>query len=122
MTTLARLLPWIPTEYMGKSEREFEQQLIPLLKKHGLIDPTPSDCAPVWVVFSAVHRKLPVVEYAFSVMPVERDLNYSEPVSVDIQVVASDVTVVILGETGMGKALAARMVHGLSGRNEGRFI
>ncbi len=38
------------------------------------------------------------------------------------QVAPSDVTVLILGETGTGKEVAARMVHLMSRRAEGRFL
>ncbi|MGJ3524043.1 sigma-54-dependent transcriptional regulator [Nitratidesulfovibrio sp. D1] len=38
------------------------------------------------------------------------------------QVAPSDVTVLILGETGTGKELAARMVHLFSRRSEARFL
>ena len=38
------------------------------------------------------------------------------------QVASTDLTVLILGETGTGKGLAARTLHGLSPRREGPFI
>ncbi len=38
------------------------------------------------------------------------------------QVASTDITVLILGETGAGKGLAARMLHGLSAHRDGPFI
>jgi formate hydrogenlyase transcriptional activator len=38
------------------------------------------------------------------------------------QVAASDATVLLLGETGTGKGLTARMIHSCSPRREGRFV
>ena len=97
----------------------------------------------------------------FQVQAVDRDLNYSEPAVVEIEVTpdlrlqalqealsqsgiagefvgnssalstvqmrlievaGSDLTVLILGETGTGKGLAARTVHGMSARKKGPFI
>lgn len=105
------------------------------------------------------YRGLPLGEYRFRVRAVDRDLNYSEPVTVDLrivpdprfaaltqaltspgeefvggsaslrrvqerleQVARTDLTVLILGETGTGKGLAARLVHRLSAHAEGPFL
>ena len=51
--------------------------------------------------------KSPLMQKVFDVLPL---------------IAASDSTVLILGETGTGKELAARMVHSLSPRKEGPFI
>ena len=105
------------------------------------------------------YQDLPLGEYVFQVKAVDRDLNYSESVSVRISVVPdprleafaealsgmseefvgesdalrrveeqlvkaapTDMTVLISGETGTGKGLAARILHGLSSRKTGPFI
>ena len=39
-----------------------------------------------------------------------------------MEVASTDLTVLILGETGVGKGLAARMLHGLSAYSDGPFI
>ena len=39
-----------------------------------------------------------------------------------IEVASTDLTVLILGETGVGKGLAARMLHALSAHSDGPFI
>ena len=107
----------------------------------------------------AEYQELLLGEYAFQVRAVDRDLNYSEPVTVPViiepdpqmqaltealsgtseqfvgtsnalrrvqqqlaQVAPTDATVLILGETGTGKGLAARTVHELSRRKAGRFV
>ena len=107
------------------------------------------------------YQDLPLGEYTFQVQAVDRDLNYSEPVSVRVhvepdphiealtealsesgpagefvgesralrriqtqlrEVAPTDLTVLILGETGTGKGLAARALHELSPRANGPFI
>ena len=107
------------------------------------------------------YQDLPLGEYTFQVKAVDRDLNYSEPATVQItvvpdphlaamtealsaggpaskfvgrsqslrqverqieQVARADVTVLILGETGTGKGLAARAVHHFSDRAHQPFI
>jgi transcriptional regulator with GAF, ATPase, and Fis domain len=109
----------------------------------------------------AEYQDLPEGEYTFQVQAVDRDLNYSKPVTVTLsivpdsrqealaeafkttgqasefvgesaalrqaqahlaQVATTEETVLILGETGTGKGLAARNVHKLSKRNTGPFI
>lgn len=100
-------------------------------------------------------------DYTFQVQAVDRDLNYSEPVEVQLsvvpdphrqalaeavsagvggeefvgqssalhrvqeqlrQVAPAELTVLILGETGTGKGLAARPLHQLSPRRAASFI
>jgi DNA-binding NtrC family response regulator len=107
------------------------------------------------------YHDLSLGEYTFQVKAVDRDLNYSEPVTVRVtiepdprlealtralsaggpasefvgespalrqvqqqlaQVAPTDVNVLILGETGTGKGLAARLVHRLSPRQDQPFI
>ena len=107
------------------------------------------------------YQDLPLGEYTFQVKAVDRDLNYSEPVSVRVtvepdphlealtdalsasgprgefvgesdalrrvqtqlrEVAPMDLTVLILGETGTGKGLAARTLHEWSTRARGPFV
>jgi DNA-binding NtrC family response regulator/ligand-binding sensor domain-containing protein len=105
------------------------------------------------------YHDLPLGDYTFQVKAVDRDLNYSEPASVQVHVVPdprlsglsealssgtdpfvgrspalrqvqsvlqqaapTELTVLILGETGTGKGLAARLVHRLSPRKAGPFL
>ena len=107
------------------------------------------------------YQNLELGEYVFQVRAVDRDLNYSEPATMRVNVVAdprveawkealsgsgtadefvgesaalrrsqarlaevapTDLTVLIQGETGTGKGLAARAVHGMSPRAGGPFI
>ncbi len=107
------------------------------------------------------YQDLPLGEYVFEVKAIDRDLNYSEAVQVQIsvepdalveslttalgqsgpqgqfvgnspalhhvqaqlrQVAPSDLTVLILGETGTGKGLAARILHELSPYRNKPFI
>ena len=109
----------------------------------------------------ATYHDLELGEYTFEVRAVDRDLNYSEPAVVRVQVAPdphiealtqalstggpsgefvgespameqmlaqlrevapSELTVLVLGETGTGKGLAARFLHQFSGRNSGPFI
>ena len=110
---------------------------------------------------TVTYRALPRGSYTFQVQAVDRDLNYSEPAIVGVQVIGdprieglqtalkqssvggdfvgrsdalqqvqqqlaqaaqAEVTVLILGETGTGKGLAARTVHELSTRKDGPFV
>jgi transcriptional regulator with GAF, ATPase, and Fis domain len=107
------------------------------------------------------YHDLPEGDYTFQVKAVDRDLNYSEPVTVRVtvepdprlealtealsasgpkgefvgeskalrkvqqalvEVAPTDLTVLILGETGTGKGLAAWVLHGLSARKAGPFV
>ncbi len=105
------------------------------------------------------YQDLPLGTYTFQVKAVDRDLNYSEPATVKVnvepdphleafaealsgtsdefvgdsmalrrvqeqimEVASTDMTVLISGETGTGKGLAARTIHGLSPRKRGPFI
>jgi DNA-binding NtrC family response regulator len=105
------------------------------------------------------YQDLELGEYTFQVQAVDRDLNYSEPATVQVtvqpdpriealtqalggptgefvgnspalrqiqghlrEVAQTDLTVLILGETGTGKGLAARTVHGLSAQKAGPFV
>jgi len=108
-----------------------------------------------------IYQDLPLGEYTFQIQAVDRDLNYSKTVAVEIivvpdlhiealnealattgstgefvgkspallqvqqqlaEVAPTGMTVFISGETGTGKGLAARTVHGLSGQKPGPFI
>jgi transcriptional regulator with AAA-type ATPase domain/ligand-binding sensor domain-containing protein len=103
--------------------------------------------------------ELPLGDYTFEVKGIDRDLNESEPASVDLKVVPderiqglaealgagisefvgespalrrvqaqiaqvaeTDLTVLILGETGTGKGLVARFLHAMSTRRDGPLI
>ena len=107
------------------------------------------------------YQDVPLGEYTFEVKAVDRDLNYSEPASVEVvvladpriealnqalgvsggvgefvgkspalrrvldqlaEVAAAQVTVCISGETGTGKGLGARTLHGLGPRAASPFI
>jgi DNA-binding NtrC family response regulator/ligand-binding sensor domain-containing protein len=107
------------------------------------------------------YTHLPQGEYVFQVQAVDRDLNYSEPISVRVSVepdphrlalaetlsagqpaqefvgesaalrqvlslvseaAPTELTVLIEGETGTGKGLAARMLHDQSNRRDGPFV
>ena len=107
------------------------------------------------------YHDVPLGEYVFQVKAADRDLNYSEPVAVQVtvepdprlealtevlreggpagefigksvalrrvqtqlrEVAPTDVMVLILGETGTGKGLAARTMHEMSARAGGPFI
>ena len=107
------------------------------------------------------YQDLPLGNYTFQVQAVDRDLNYSEPVEVQLsvvpdplrqalaealsagvggeefvgqspalrrvqeqlrQVAPAELTVLILGETGTGKGLAARTLHQLSPHRAASFI
>jgi DNA-binding NtrC family response regulator len=109
----------------------------------------------------AVLGKLSPGQYRLEVQAIDRDLNYSEPCSVDFRVIEDPViaaysealsegqaygnfvgeskalyevkkqlkevawtnmTVLILGETGTGKGIAARSIHRLSSRKDSPFI
>jgi DNA-binding NtrC family response regulator/ligand-binding sensor domain-containing protein len=105
------------------------------------------------------YAALPSGDYTFEVKGIDRDLNESEPASVDLkvmpderiqglaealgagtselvgrspalrrvqaqlaQVAETDLTVLILGETGTGKGLVARSLHAMSTRRDGPLI
>ncbi|NKB68868.1 MAG: AAA domain-containing protein [Candidatus Latescibacteria bacterium] len=107
------------------------------------------------------YRDLPIGEYLFQVKAIDRDLNYSQPAQVRLQVIpdphvaelttalstaglsgqfigesaglrqvqtqlnqvaGTDMTVLILGETGTGKGIAARTLHQLSQREQAPFV
>jgi transcriptional regulator with GAF, ATPase, and Fis domain len=107
------------------------------------------------------YHDLELGEYTFEVRAVDRDLNYSEPATVQVrvapdphiealtqalsangpsgefvgespaleqvlaqlrEVAPSELTVLIMGETGTGKGLAAGFLHQFSGRHSGPFI
>ncbi len=109
----------------------------------------------------AVYSDLPLGEYTFEVQAVDPDLNYSEPATVQLEVVPdpevealqstvssmagkgqfvgesrvlmeslehlrqvaqTDLTVLVLGETGTGKGLAAHHIHQWSRRKDAPFI
>ena len=108
----------------------------------------------------AMYPELPPGDYIFSVKAIDRDLNESDPASIQVRVVPdpriqglaealgsagaddfigdspalrrvqtqlmevarTDLTVLILGETGTGKGLAARTVHAASPRQSGPLI
>ena len=104
-------------------------------------------------------RDLPTGAYIFEIRAIDRDLNYSPPVEVEVRVepdplmlawsqsgtaedtafiggspalerakaelakvADTDLTVLVLGETGTGKGLAARYLHRLSRQRQGPFV
>jgi DNA-binding NtrC family response regulator len=105
------------------------------------------------------YRDLGLGDYYFEVCAIDRDLNYSAPLRVDLrvepdphvevlaavtsalgeefvgssaslrhiqnqlaEVAPTEVTVMLFGETGTGKGLAALTLHRISGRSAGPFI
>jgi transcriptional regulator with GAF, ATPase, and Fis domain len=107
------------------------------------------------------YQDLPTGSYTFEVVAVDRDLTYSQPASLElevapdprvqaltealsgsgalgdligesqalrrvetqlIEVAQTEMTVLVLGETGTGKGLAGRAVHALSRRRAGPFV
>ncbi|MCC7264535.1 MAG: sigma-54-dependent Fis family transcriptional regulator, partial [Candidatus Latescibacteria bacterium] len=107
------------------------------------------------------YEHLPLGEYIFQVQAVDRDLNYSEPATVALEITPdpqaealremvertemggefigesaalrqvktfvaqmgpTELTVLILGETGTGKGITARLLHELSPRRDGTVV
>ncbi len=152
--TLVRSRGVVQIEFGGHSAGTGSQGLVYIYRLEGL--------ETDWLATrqgQIAYADLPEGEYIFQVRAVDRDLNYSAPVSIALQitqdlrikalqealrgpggefvgqsaplhatldqlanVAASDLTVLILGETGTGKGLAARLVHSLSPRQDGPFI
>ena len=148
--------PWVRVAFQGQSFTTRPEGMVYVYRLEGVDED--------WQVTreeTVTYRSLPQGQYTFQVQTVDRDLNYSEPAAVEIEVTpdlrlqalqealnqsgvagefvgnspalskvqvelmkvaGSDLTVLILGETGTGKGLAARTVHGMSDRKEDPFI
>ena len=159
-TTAAVSLPvshqWVRFEFQGTSWTTRPERMVYVYRLEG-VDKDWQATREMGVTY----QDLEIGEYTFQVKAVDRDLNYSEPACVVLQVTPdpriqalhealnlsgvsgefigrsealakvqlqlaevarSDLTVLILGETGTGKGLAARTVHELSDRKGKAFI
>ena len=134
-------------EYKGLSFSTHPRDMLYVYRLQGY-DP---DWGPASRELRACYQNLPPGDYTFQVRAIDRDLNYSETAQVQLavkpeaafcggnqwigqtkglrqlqtkltEVAPTDLTVLILGETGVGKESVARVLHALSAYGNGPFI